>query len=155
MKWSVYVRTVWAAAWTCVARGRRVRKTERRSVKTHPSCWTAAERNDVSGSHPTHEMRLSRARVRLRICKCCSHYVMQASEPQQERLWHVCFQQQISEGWESYGDLPTADVNNAAKSTERWPRAVIFGAPWWTSQKHICLAFYKSMCRECMTDLDW
>lgn len=90
-------------------------------MKTHSPCWTAAEWNDVSGRHPTHEMRLSPARVCLWICKCCSHYVMQASQPQQERLWHVCFQQQISEGWKSYGDLPTADVNNVAKSTERWP----------------------------------
>ncbi len=48
--------------------------------------------------------------VCLWICKCCSHYDMQASEPQQERLWHVCFQQQISERRESYGDPPTADV---------------------------------------------
>lgn len=83
-------------------------------------------KDDLSGSHPTHEMRLSWVCacvfVCLWICKYCSHYVMQASEPQQEGLWHVCFQQQISERRESYGDPPTADVNKRAKSRKHWPQ---------------------------------
>lgn len=102
-----------------------VRNLDGKSVKTHPSCWTAVEW--MMCQEAIWHMRWDWAEcvcvfVCLWICKYCSHYVMQASEPQQEGLWHVCFQQQISERRESYGDPPTADVNKRAKSRKHWPQ---------------------------------
>lgn len=74
-----------------------MRKKERNSEKTRSEeCENSSvvldgsRMDDLSGNHPAQdEIELDlcvRVFVCLWICKCCSHYVMQASEPQQEGL---------------------------------------------------------------------
>lgn len=95
-----------------------MRKLDQKSVKTHPSCWTAVEWM-ICQEAIQHKMRLSWVRVcvcvygyvnavRIMLCKLVNHN-RRGSDM-------FAFNSKLVNEGESYGDLPTADVNKRAKS---------------------------------------